>query len=247
MSQSKIFSTTFNEKSITNLVDKYNKSMNSPMVIYKQNKPWVHARFGLGGGLISSKITLEAKNDIFDHLGPFERSNSFVAGVSIDLLLPRINEKLSLHTDFLFSNSKYESYNQSELFNKIKTNYVTIEMSHLKIPLGLRYTFQGRKMSSFINFGLSQTITMNSESEWTQTVKYVTLFDTYYHDEALKISKYQPGVWGGAGISKSIGKILNVYAELRFERTDGINEEDFIAITKANVSNVLFVIGLTSK
>ena len=88
---------------------------------------------------------------------------------------------------------------------------------------------------------------MNSESEWTQTVENVTLFDTYHHGEALEISKYQPGIWGGAGISKSIGKSMSVYIELRYERTDGINAEDFIAITKSNVSNVLFVIGLNTR
>ena len=64
ISQSRIFSTSFNEKSITDLVEKYNKSMKGPMVVYKKNKPWIHAKFGIGGGLISSKITLEANNSI---------------------------------------------------------------------------------------------------------------------------------------------------------------------------------------
>jgi hypothetical protein len=247
ISQSRIFNTSFNEKSLTDLVEKYNKSMNSPMVIYKQNKPWIHARVGITGGLISSKITLESNNDAFTHLGTFERLNSPVAGFSVELSLPRINEKVSVITNFLFCSSTYELHREDELFHKITNDYVTIDMSHLKIPIGLRYTFQGRKLSSFINFGLSQTITLNSESDWTRTVENITLFDTYQHDQALEISKTQAGIWGGAGISKSISKGLNVYIELRYEKTDGINAEDFILVEEANVKNILFVIGFSTR
>jgi hypothetical protein len=246
MSQAKIFGTTFNEKSLTDLVAAYNKSMNSSTFIYKLNKPWVHARFGLSGGLINSLIVLESSNDVFDHLGPFKKYNSPIAGATFEILSPRINEKLSFRTDFLFSKSKYDSYNFNTLGGKTTKNYVTIEMTHLKVPIGLKYTFNGKNLSTFINAGLSETITINSKSLWKQTVEYITLFHTYEED-ALEIGKSQVGIWGGAGISTSVGKSMNIYLELRYERTDGINGIDYIAITKANVSNIMFTIGIASK
>ena len=123
---------------------------------------------------------------------------------------------------------------------------MTIDMTHLKIPIGLRYTFQGKKLSTFLNIGLSETFTLSSKSDWIQEVRYVTLFDTY-QDEALGISKSEPGMWGGAGISKSIGKGLNLNLELRFEKTDGINGEDFFAVTKSNVTSFQFLIGISTK
>jgi len=246
ISQSKIFGTSFNEKSLTDLVAAYNKSMNASTVIYKLSKPWVHARFGLSGGLINSIIVLEARNDAFDHLGPFKKYNSPIAGATFEILSPRINEKLSFRTDFLFSKSKYDSYHSFQFGGKTTKDYVTIEMTHLKVPIGLKYTFNGKNLSTFISAGLSETFTLNSKSHWKQTVEYITLFDTYEED-ALEIGKSQMGIWGGAGISVSAGKSMSIYLEFRYERTDGINGIDYIAITKANVSNIIFTIGLASK
>ena len=238
--------TSYGEKSFTDLIEKYNKSMNSPVVIYKDKKPWVHARFGIAGGLINSGIVLEASTNLFDHLGPFGRSNSPLGGISFEILAPRFNEKISVHSDFLFSKSNYDSFNEEDMFGKNTKNYVTIDMTHLKIPIGLRYTFQGKKLSTFLNIGLSETFTLSSKSDWIQEVRYVTLFDTY-QDKALVISKSEPGIWGGAGISKSIGKGLNLNLEIRFEKTDGINGEDFLAVTKSNVTSFHFLIGISTK
>lgn len=241
---SRVPRTAFSEKSLTDLIEKYNKSMNSEVVVYKENKPWVHARFGVTGGFISSKITLEASNGLFDHLGPFKRSGSPIFGVSFELLLPRTNERWSLHSDFLFTKSVNESYNVRTLTGTPTKNWVTIDLTHLKIPVGLRYTFQGEKVSTFINAGLSESFTLSSSTNWIQTAYNITLVD---NKEALEISKTQPGFWGGLGLMTSVGKGMNAYIEFRYEKTDGVNSEDFFAVTKANVTNFQFIIGLTTK
>jgi hypothetical protein len=238
--------TAFSEKPLTDLIVTYNKSMNSAFVIYKSNKPWVHVRFGVAAGYISSLVTLESSTDVFDHLGPFKRSNSPLFGGSIDLLFPRTNERWSLHSDILFTKSGYDSYNEKTLFGTTTKNWATIDMTQLKIPIGIRYTIQGKKVSPFFNAGLSETFTMSSSSDWTQTVFHGTYSNTD-RDEALAISKTQPGFWGGAGLMTSFGKAVNAYIEFRYEKTDGINAEDFLAVTKANVTSFQFIIGLTSK
>lgn len=243
---SRVPRTVFSEKSLTDLIEKYNNSMNSEVVVYKENKPWVHARFGVTGGFISSKIALEASNGAFDHLGPFRRSGTPLFGATFELSLPRTNERWSLHSDFLFTKSAYDSFNEQTLFGKTTKNWATIDLTLFKIPIGIKYTFNGKKLSSFLSAGLSQTITLNSKTDWTQTVKYNTLFDTY-NEEALGISKTQPGIWGGIGLVKPVGRGMNAYIEFRFEKTDGINSEDFLAVTKANVTNFQLIIGLTTK
>ena len=65
ISQSRIFSTSFNEKSITDLVEKYNKSMKGPMVVYKKNKPWIHAKFGIGGRFNQFENNIGSKEQHF--------------------------------------------------------------------------------------------------------------------------------------------------------------------------------------
>jgi len=238
----------FSERSLTKLLERYNICMKAPAVIYKNNKSWIHTRFGISGGYISSHIAFETKNNFMNHLGPFERSNSPIVGVSFELLAPRLNERVSFLADFLFSKSKYDSDNIKYAFSnaQITKNFVNIEMTHLKIPIGLRYTFQGKGLSTFFNFGLSETRTLNSVSEWTQTVEYINLFDTY-QKEALKIRKNQLGIWGGVGISRVLGKGLKAYVELRYENSQGINAEEFLSIVKSNVTSFQYIIGLTTK
>jgi hypothetical protein len=207
----------------------------------------VHARFGVTAGAISSLVVLETNNGAFDHLGPFKRSNSALFGGSIDLSLPRSNERWSLHTDVLFSKSGYDSYNEKTLFGTTTKNWVTIDMTSLKIPVGIRYTVQGKKVSPFFNAGLSETITMSSSTDWTETVIHGATYSNTERKEALAISKTQPGFWAGAGLMTSSGKAVNAYIEFRFEKTDGINAEDFISVTKANVTSFQLIIGLISK
>ena len=245
---SRIPHTNFSERSLTNLVELYNKCMKAPMIIYKNNKPWMHVRFGISGGMISSHMAFETKNGFMDYMGPFSGWNSPLVGATFEVLSPRINERVSFLMDFLYSKSKYDSQNIKFAFSgaQITKNYVNIEMTHLKIPFGLRYTFQGKGLASFFNFGLSETLTLNSISDWTQTVDYINQHNTY-NDEALKIAKNQLGMWGGAGISKSLGKGLTAHIELRYELADGINAEPFTNIKKSNVTSFQFIVGLATK
>jgi hypothetical protein len=220
--------------------------MNAPMVIYKFGKPWVHTRVGLAGGLISSQLTIIANNQALNHMGPFERISAPLIAATIEIQSPRINERFSIIADFMMYKSKYNSFNQYELGGTTTKNTVTIDMTHLKVPLGLRYTFKGKGLSAYLNAGLSETFNLSTKSDWIQTVQHSTLFNTY-EKEALEISKSQLGAWGGAGLSASLGKGLKAFIELRYEKQQGINATNYVELKRSDVTNIQFIIGLTSK
>jgi hypothetical protein len=248
-SKSKIPRTGFTEKSLSKLIEEYNKCMNVSAVIYKSKKPWVDSRIGLSGGFTHSRLIYETQNTFFKYIKTsFEPSNSPFLGVSLEIFSPRINENTSFHSDLLFFKSKYSLYNKTQNAYYIAREYITIELTQLKIPLGIKYIFPGRRLTSFLSMGVSATVHLNNKSRWIEEVESHSIVETN-HNEALNISKAQFGLWGGVGIMKSVNKNLNGFCEFRFERTDGIFIYPTIAspILKSNVTNIQFVIGILTR
>ena len=178
----------------------------------------------------------------------FEPSKTPFFGISLEIFSPRINENTSFHSDLLIFKSKYSFYNKTENAYYTTRDYLTIELTQLKIPLGIKYTLPGRILTPFLSLGVSATIHLNNKSRWIEEVESHSIVETS-HNEIFDIGKKQIGLWGGAGIMKSLNKNLNGFIEFRFEGTDGIAMDPSGAsyILKSNVTNIQFVIGIIAK
>jgi hypothetical protein len=209
------------EKELTNLIEDYNRCKGEPSITFKNKKPWTKAIIGMTGGLNISQLNFEA-NPGYRHLaGNFEVFKSPMIGVSIDILSPRLSERISFHADLLYLTTKYYNYTLYKISSSVERNYVTIELRQLKIPIGIRYTFPKREFTPYFNAGMSSTIHLSSNSIWVQEVESNSVVNTN-ESEALTIGNKQFGLWAGCGVIKSINKKLNAFLELRYEQTDGI-------------------------
>lgn len=247
--KTKIPYTILSERSLSKLIEDYNNCMNSPAVIYKSRKPWIQSKIGITGGINLSSLTFERQNAFFDHLvGSFEKSNSPLMGFSLDLSSPRLNERASFHSDFLYLQTKYYLFNLYNYVNTIKRNYVTFELKQLKIPFGIRYSFPERNLTPYINIGSSFIFLLNPKSKWIQEIELNNIVETYQY-EAIDLVKYQVGIWGGAGIMKSISNKLNGFIEIKYEATSGINRGPYTVPTdiKSHVTNIQLSIGIITK
>ena len=247
--RSRISAISLSERSLTDLIEKYNECMNAPAIIYKASKPWLHTKIGISGGMISSRITLETGYNGFYHLtDTFEKSKSPVFCVSFDILSPRISERTSFHGDLILCKSNNYSFNQETVVSKTTKNYITIDMTQFKIPIGLRYTFPGRIFSAVLNVGFQSTFNLNPRSSWMQEIEYGYIgVEKQDYSERLQIRKAQFGLWGGAGIVVSMGNVLNAVFEFRAEKVDGISTGPFLPTSKSNVTGIQFVIGINTK
>jgi hypothetical protein len=247
--KSKIPRTSFTERSLSNLIEEYNKCINVPPVIYKSKKPWLDTRIGISGGLTHSKLTYETQNTFLKYVKTsFEPSKTPFFGISLEIFSPRINENTSFHSDLLIFKSKYSLYTKTENAYYSARDYLTIELTQAKIPLGIKYALPGRRFTSYLSLGASATIHLNNRSRWIEEVESNSVVETT-HNETFDIGKKQIGLWAGAGIMKSLNKSLNGFVEFRFERTDGIAMDPSGAsyILKSNVTNIQFVIGIIAK
>lgn len=235
------------QKALTTLIEDYNRCKGAPSITFKANKPWTKAMVGVSGGLNVSELNFKA-NPAYEHLaGNFEVSKSPIIGVTLDILSPRLSERISFHGSLHYLTSKYYNYTLYNRSSSVERNYVTIDLPQLKVPIGIRYTFPKRVFTPYINVGVSSTIHLNANSKWVQEVESNSVVNTD-ENEALTIKSKQLGLWGGLGVLKSINSKLNALIELRYEQTDGIapSSTDSQGLN-SKISNIQIFIGIRTK
>ena len=235
------------EKALTNLIEDYNRCKGATGITFKAKKAWTKTIIGATGGLNISQLSFPS-NPGYEHLaGDFEISKSPTMGVSLDLLSPRISERIAFHGDFLYLSSKYYKYTLNDGGASIERNYVTIELKQVKIPIGIRYTFPRREFTSYFTAGISSTIHVNSSSKRVHEVESNRVVNTN-ENEALAIKNRQVGLWGGYGLLKSINNKLNAFIEFRYERTDGIAPSSLDSPGfYSRISNLQIFLGIRTK
>jgi hypothetical protein len=231
------------ERSLTEVVEGYNRCIGSPSISYKANKPWVSASIGVAGGLNISNLSLDGSSK---HLaGSFEASRAPVAGIFLDIGSPRLSERFSFHTGLIYLNSTY--YKFSILDNTMQTyrNYVTIDLTQLKLPLGIKYTLPQKKYTPYLNGGIASTIQLESKSLWTQEFEAGGIVGTE-EGEGLAIKNSQFGFWGGCGVQRHIHKKITSFIELRYEMTGGISPNTQ-GVLSSTITNFQIFVGLKTR
>lgn len=243
----KVQKTRLDEKSLANLIEDYNRCKGVPSITFKAKKPWTKVMVGVTGGFNVSRLNFET-NPGYEHLaGNFEVSKSPMIGVSLDILSPRLSERISFHGDLIYLSSKYYNYSLYNSSSSVERNYVTIDLQQFKVPIGIRYTFPKRNFTPYFNIGISSSFHLGSNSKWVQEVESNNVVNTN-ENEALTIKSKQLGLWGGCGVSKSINNKLNAFIELRYEQTDGITPFSVDSQgLNSKISNLQIFIGIRTK
>jgi hypothetical protein len=242
--RSRVQKIRLNEKALTNLIEDYNRCKGESSITFKAKKPWTKAIIGIIGGLSISHINFEV-NPAYEHLaGDFEVSKSATIGASLDILSPRLNERISFHGELLYLAPKYHNYTLYNRPSSVERNYVTIELKQLKVPIGLRYTLSKRDFTPYFNLGISGTIHVSSNPKWVQEVESNGVVSTT-ENKALETKDKQFGVWVGLGVLKSINRNLNAFCELRYEQSNGITPySDLPQALASKIANLQIFIGI---
>ena len=145
------------EKQLIKLVEDYNKCTGNASITYEASEPHVKVRVGIAGGINMSNIKFsnaDGNNDYLD--GSFDGSSTLIIGLSLNVFAPGVSKRFSVQGDVLYSKSNYENTAGND--NGTKSSHVIIDLEQLKIPLGLRYTFPEKKITPYMNFGMSSYI-----------------------------------------------------------------------------------------
>lgn len=245
--RSSISSVHLTERSLTNLIEKYNRCMGVDVKPFKDKKSWTKVSVGIAAGINFSKLTVDASNNLSAYLaGPFEISPAPMAGLTLDISSPRLSERFSFKANIFYLNSKYRHDNtsHSDIASITQRDYVTIKLQQLKIPLGIQYTFPERKFTPFINAGVSNTLHLSSSSTWEQEVTSDTDV-SMYEKEPIHIKDNAFGFWGSVGVLRPVSNRFDASLEMRGEQTNGITKG--AQSMTSNLTNFQIILTISTK
>jgi hypothetical protein len=235
------------KRSLTNLVENYNKCVGDiAPTVYQSKKPWIAASVGFIMGANFSQLRIASASAIYDDLeGPSDWETSVLLGPTLDVLAPRTSEHLSFTTAILYLSTKYHSHNQRTQPIRVDDDYLTVDIQQLKFPIGIKYTFTGKKIAPYINGGVAFAAHLASDVKWTEIHTYPDEV-LEYNKKPFAIKSGQAGYWGGIGINTAFSKALTGVIELRMDYTDGITPSNSQTVL-TRIMNYEIMIGIRMK
>lgn len=218
--------TAYNIKALKKLFDSYYTCSEQTFSYTKKKEP-IQLKFGLLAGVRHSKQEFASPNPaLYFHKILYldgERSTSPTAGVSLELILPRFQRRLSIYNEMIysyysFSNENY-IYQTEDTHGKLELN---LHLDYLKFNTMLRYGHfinidKGTKV--FANIGISNGFIINEKTN--SAVVEVRNFDNVVRTESTLIKdpkSYEQALLAGLGINfKHLG------FELRYSQGNSIS------------------------
>lgn len=223
------------EKSLTELVVKYNECKGRAFTEFKTNQPW--AKYSIGASMGIARSEIQTKNDL-DYM--FYMDASYISldpvmGILVEMSMPRLNENLAVQAEIQFIKSSYSSLT---LINTSTTYYDTyIDLSTLSVPLSLKYTFPEKRFGWYLQGGANLDYHVKLTSKLLIENVYGNVVHTLPERSAfpLSVNKFQLGYWGGVGIVKSFEKFKASIAFRHYE----IPALSYVADRKVSVVNLI--------
>lgn len=235
---------SFTEKSLTRAVQRYNTCKGSTSHILN-TKPWINANFGISVGLNISNLRFKSKLEDFRSLTkPSPRATSFLPAAMVEIGSPRVSERFKVVVSIMYLHTNYELYDKWKHGLSTIRDYTEFDVKQLKIPVGIRYTFPGKRITPFLTAGFSYGHNFSLDKS---SVRYLEQSGTVSKRDTpapdfLK-AKFQVGVWGGVGMLTPVSKKLVAWLEFRSERTTGLSRTNNGTL-QSKVVNYQIILGI---
>lgn len=229
----------YNERSISEIIVEYHKCSNQSYLIPKGQDPWVKVYKGIVVEYASTSINTNRTAIGFPLIyGEEYNSNDFVFGISLDWTSPRSLSKTSFYTELLFVPSQYSEavllpsitntdFGDPDFRGRLFTT--EFNLSHLSLPLGLKYAIPSRSSQLSFTGGLHLNVYFSPEINiFEQEVNGGTISDEGIKSIGeLRSGTY--GIWGGFGYSREFGSLRATLAA-RYFHVKRLNIEDGIEL-----------------
>jgi hypothetical protein len=239
---------SLNHKSLSELVREYNAHFAnaSQEGTFSRPVPLFRVVLGVSGGVQMSSIRFTSEYSSYSHLtrSPFDRSITPAFGVFVNTTIPKVNEKLSIHTELLYQTHYYTAFNEHQSFGQTVRNDVSFQMHSLKLPVMVRYTYPKGRVRPYLNIGVAPSMGRVQQNQLiTESEGIRTGVVEAKVGEALLIRRSQIGFTGGIGLAGPLWGRHWVFGEIRMERGNGIVEPDIIKVIQSRTSSLYYMLG----
>lgn len=224
------------KRSLTKAVNDYNKCVGGSSVVFQDKKPWAELNFGVGGGVNFSSLEFKNPQGVAGAIAGTTKATAMMIGVTLDVVSPRVSERLAVAVAAYYSPIAYVVESKFHPGN----DYLKMDLHQLKVPVGLKYMFKGRRLVPYVNAGGSFNFNMKSEVTWYEPAQSPVI---EFLQSDFEVKPVELGYWAGVGTSFPIGSRVGIQVEFRYEHTNGVVPPERVYL-KSPVNNLQALIAL---
>lgn len=211
---------SYSKESLIKFAARYNKC---------ELKPFPHFRYGINVGYEFIKLASSPKNEneLINQLD-FASEGALILGFFIDH--PLFANNFSIHPEVNYSKHGY-SYNVRS-GNKI-IDFVA-NVSSLKIPFLIRYTYPSNNLRPYVNIGTIVSLNIKNENVLYQTNVSGNVLEINEIQEGSLVKNFQIGFSFGGGIEYKLNYRNSLFFDLRFSKLfeqEGIINQSIINLS----------------
>lgn len=174
----------------------------------------------LFSGVSTSSLRLKPNSDSYNFLeGNFQSNIDPLFGFLVTASERSQPTRLAFTGGLIFIPRNYTLTQSITEFGLTESFFVEIKYNEFKLPFLVRYGFRGKKVSPYMDVGI--TATVNANRNLTNT------FNGRPNARTFEISPSQFGFLVGAGIQKGLSSSLSIFIEIKGEITNGPVNEPF--------------------
>lgn len=209
-----------NEKSFSKFINQYNKC---------EYRYFPHFRYGVLLGIeVTKLVSVDYYSDEFIKLFDFKPDVGYSLGGFIDS--PILVSDFSIHIEASFSHHHF-LYGT----HKNNTDYdFSGDLSTLKIPFMLRYTYPFAKIKPLVNFGIVGSINVQNNYNIFAANIIESVIEIKKINKITQLQNYQLGYSAGVGVEYKLNYHHSLFFELRTIRLMGIADPNTF-----NLSNII--------
>ncbi|MCB2378136.1 PorT family protein [Hymenobacter sp. BT635] len=223
--QQRVSDLGFTQSALTAVIKRYNTCVSGTATNEKQISVSRLPRLTLGivGGINRSQLKITGYTSYND--ARFPNATQLVGGLRLGLTLPRLSEKLSVQIEALYQQQEFQAEYVTSFGSSIPyKEQGRVELTYLRIPIMLRYTYPiGRirpiaQLGISTNFGLEAVPIIRQQSSYNAGSEYGTWKAPL---DPGAVSRFDPGVVGslGAQLQALGGRLITM--EARTEKSSG--------------------------
>ncbi|MCK5168274.1 MAG: outer membrane beta-barrel protein [Bacteroidales bacterium] len=237
-----------NERSLYNLIKKYNKCINHDYLVYKENsKAEITFKSYINYNLISNKFNAHNRDQNYlNDIGTLY-NNSFGFGFSVIYSLPKINDKLGFEFGLQYQKEEYKVVNYREVPPITSfTDSLEFNANYLKVPLNANYKLitQGNVIPYF-SIGINNYFNISGSSDRVYTSQLVDVIQVHESRPTTEFNFYN--VTGYVGLGCFLQKDSNIkpFIQINYELgflSNMVSES--IGIVEHSYQNIQFTAGI---
>lgn len=230
-------SARFDDKSIGDLVVKYNNCKGSEYTEYGADKPWTEVKLGAMIGLVRSGISVTREPLAFTYLADSYSSVDPSFGFLLSVSSPRVSERLSVQTEIHFIKSSFE---ELVVLDDLFLNYhdTFIELTTLSIPFSIKYILPKEKFDFYAEGGVIYDYHLKAETRLLSERVRRGIIDTAEESIAFVPTDDQIGLIAGFGALKSFDN-FKAGLSIRYAHVLALNSVVSLQFTGTTLSGLV--------